>query len=201
MASGKTLEKLRQLYSRMDAEVKRWNALQEQSLSLLGTIANIAARLPALEDPSAYGALPAAAAGPGFQQRLLAKQLAAMDELIVQLQGCLADMQVVVDGMERQAQQAQRYVQQERLPPAVRSAAAPPIPSVDAGLQGLQDIWRMHAEELRLKHALVEEVRYDASEADLRQVAALFAAQLHVEAGRVADLLYIVAATEDRRRL
>lgn len=45
------------------------------------------------------------------------------------------------------------------------------------------------------------QVRYDASEADLRQVAALFAAQLHVEGGRVADLLYVVAATEDRRRL
>lgn len=45
------------------------------------------------------------------------------------------------------------------------------------------------------------QVRYDASEADLRQVAALFAAQLHVEPGRVADLLYVVAATEDRRRL
>lgn len=60
----------------------------------MGTIANIAARLPALEDPTAYGELPAAAAAPGFQQRLLAKQLAAMDELIVRLQGCLADMQV-----------------------------------------------------------------------------------------------------------
>lgn len=49
-------------------------------------------------------------------------------------------VQVAVEGMERQSQQANRYVQQERLPPAVRAAAAPPIPSVDACLQGLQDI-------------------------------------------------------------
>ncbi|KAL4432190.1 hypothetical protein ABPG77_005952 [Micractinium sp. CCAP 211/92] len=201
MASGKTLERLRQLYSKVDAEVKRWNELQEQSLSLLGTIANIAARLPALEDPAAYVALPAAAVAPGFQQRLLAKQLATMDDLIVQLQGCLEDMQVAVEGMERQSKQAQRYVQQERLPPAARAAAAPPIPSVDACLQGLQEISRMYGEELRLKNALVEEVRYDASDADLRQVAALYAAQPHVDGGRVADLLYVVAATEDRRRL
>lgn len=159
MASGKTLEKLRQLYAKVDVDVKRWAAmqaraasmpppccccrrrqsallppggtslllslpahtsvlasqpadisvapsvethhaafcpplLQEQALSLLGTIANVAARLPALEDPAAYGTLLAAAIAPGLQQRLLAKQLAALDELIMQLQGCLRDMQV-----------------------------------------------------------------------------------------------------------
>jgi len=67
--------------------------MQERALSLLGTVTNIAGRLPALEDESAYGALPAVAA-PGLPQRLLAKQLAALDELIVQLQECLEEMQV-----------------------------------------------------------------------------------------------------------
>lgn len=70
-------------------------AEQEQSLSLLGTIANIAGRLPAVEDPAAYGALAAlpAAAGGALQQRLLAKQLAALEALIEQLQEAVEDMQ------------------------------------------------------------------------------------------------------------
>ena len=133
MASGATLEKLRQLYSRADAEVRRWAAVQvrptgrarcsaapcacvtaaaaavaaaepsllppllpsaqEQALSLLGTIANILARLPALEDARACGALAALPGHPQLRERLLAKQLAALDSLIVQLQGCLEDMQ------------------------------------------------------------------------------------------------------------
>ena len=63
-------------------------------MSLLGTLANIAARVPALEDPSAYGLLPAAAAAPGLPARLLAKQLEALQGLILQLQECLSGMQV-----------------------------------------------------------------------------------------------------------
>lgn len=134
MASGATLEKLRQLYSRTEAEVKRWATLQvqrtaraamrlrsacmlaaaaaaaatsnhaapshrlkqEQALSLLGTIANVLSRLPALEDGGAYGALAALPGHPHLKERLLAKQLAALDELIMQLQGYLGDMQVGV---------------------------------------------------------------------------------------------------------
>lgn len=57
----------------------------------------------------------------------------------------------------------------------------------------------MHAEELRLKRALAEEVRLDSSEAELREVAALWAAQLHLDAARVSDLVYVVAATQERR--
>ena len=135
MASGKVLDKMRQLYAKADAEVKRWSALQvkpgmkrrgcaggprltaaatadtaaaplpahalappawhlqEQGLSLLATIANVCERLPALEDAGSYGAL-AALPGGGLPQRLLAKQLAALDGLIVQLQECLEGMQV-----------------------------------------------------------------------------------------------------------
>ena len=62
-------------------------------LSLLGTLANIAARLPALEDPGAYGAL-AALPAPNFPQRLLAAQLAAVEGLLAELQGALEGMQV-----------------------------------------------------------------------------------------------------------
>ena len=67
---------------------------QEQALSLLGTVANVLARLPALEDASAYGALAALPGHPHLRERLLAKQLAALDGLIQQLQGYLGDMQV-----------------------------------------------------------------------------------------------------------
>ncbi|PSC75596.1 nucleolar MIF4G domain-containing 1 [Micractinium conductrix] len=200
MASGKTLERLRQMYAKTDAEVNNWSSLQEEGMSLLGTLANIAARVPALEDPSAYGLLPAAAAAPGLPARLLAKQLEALQGLILQLQECLSGMQAAVDGMARQSQQAQRMVTQDRaLTPAVCAAAAPPVPPVDACLQGLREIWRMHAEELRLKRALAEEVRLDSSEAELREVAALWAAQLHLDAARVSDLVYVVAATQERR--
>lgn len=51
-------------------------------------------RLPALEDGGAYGALAALPGHPHLKERLLAKQLAALDELIMQLQGYLGDMQV-----------------------------------------------------------------------------------------------------------
>ncbi|EFN54630.1 hypothetical protein CHLNCDRAFT_135167 [Chlorella variabilis] len=103
--------------------------------------------------------------------------------------------------MARQAQQAQRMIRQDRsLTPAVCAVAAGPIPSIAQCLQGLEDISRMHAEELRLKDALVLEVRYDTSEPDMQQVAALFAAQMHIDGGRVRDLLHLVAATQERRR-
>lgn len=50
--------------------------------------------------------------------------------------------QAAVDGMARQSQQAQRMVTQDRaLTPAVCAAAAPPVPPVDACLQGLREIW------------------------------------------------------------
>jgi len=44
------------------------------------------------------------------------------------------------------------------------------------------------------------QVRYDTPEADLRQLASLFGAQPHVNGGRVRDLLYLVAATQEPRR-
>ncbi|PRW32645.1 hypothetical protein C2E21_8234 [Chlorella sorokiniana] len=202
MASGATLEKLRQLYSRAEAEVKRWASLQEQALSLLGTIANVLSRLPALEDARAYGALAGLPGHPQLKERLLAKQLSALDGLILQLQGCLGDMQVAVNGMERQAQQAQRFVRQDRsLMPAVCAVVAGPVPSINQCLEGLDAIWRMHADELRLKYALAQEVRYDTSDGEMQQVRALFAAQPHIDSSRVADLLYVVAATAEPRRL
>jgi hypothetical protein len=67
--------------------------LQEQGLSLLATIASVCERLPALEDAGSYGAL-AALPGGGLPQRLLAKQLVALDDLIMQLQECVEGMQV-----------------------------------------------------------------------------------------------------------
>ncbi|KAI7843555.1 hypothetical protein COHA_002797 [Chlorella ohadii] len=175
---------------------------QEQALSLLGTIANVLSRLPALEDGGAYGALAALPGHPHLKERLLAKQLAALDELIMQLQGYLGDMQTAVDGMERQAQQAQRFVRQDRsLTPAVCAVVAGPVPSINQCLEGLETIWRMHADELRLKYAVAQEVRYDTSEAEMQQVRSLFAAQPHIDGSRVADLLYVVAATAEPRRL
>ena len=59
----------------------------------------------------------------------------------------------------------------------------------------------MHGEELRLKYALVDEVRYDSGEGDLGQVRALWVAQPHIEGERVRDLLYVVAVTQDSRGL
>lgn len=54
---------------------------------------------------------------------------------------------------------------------------------------------------LRPAHAATPQVRLDTGEAELRQVAALWAAQPHIDAARVRDTLYIVAATAERRRL
>ena len=58
----------------------------------------------------------------------------------------------------------------------------------------------MHAAELRLKHALALEVRYNCTAEDKEQVAALWAAQPNIRAGRVGDLLYLVAAAQEPRR-
>ena len=44
--------------------------------------------------------------------------------------------------MERQAQQAQRLVRQDRsLTPAVCAVVAGPVPSINQCLEGLQTIW------------------------------------------------------------
>ncbi len=45
------------------------------------------------------------------------------------------------------------------------------------------------------------QVRYDTSEVEMQQVRSLFAAQPHIDGSRVADLLYVVAATAEPRRL
>ena len=58
----------------------------------------------------------------------------------------------------------------------------------------------MHSGEFRLKEALLAELRYDLGEADLAALLAAFAAQPNVDEGRVRDLLWVVAATEERRR-
>lgn len=44
-------------------------------------------------------------------------------------------------------------------------------------------------------------MRYDTEAADLAEVRRLLAAQPHIDAPRVRDLLYVVAATRDPRRL
>lgn len=50
--------------------------------------------------------------------------------------------QTAVDGMERQAQQAQRFVRQDRsLTPAVCAVVAGPVPSINQCLEGLETIW------------------------------------------------------------
>lgn len=55
--------------------------------------------------------------------------------------GTFAALQAVADDMARQAQQAQRFVQQDRgLTPAVCAVAAGPVPSVNQCLEGLADI-------------------------------------------------------------
>lgn len=59
----------------------------------------------------------------------------------------------------------------------------------------------MHAAELAAKQALVDQIRFDTEEAALRAAAALWAAQPHIDAARVRDLLYVVAATREPRRL
>lgn len=49
--------------------------------------------------------------------------------------------QAAVDGMERQAQQAQRFVRQDRsLTPAVCAVVAGPVPSINQCLEGLGTI-------------------------------------------------------------
>ena len=95
MATGRVLDKFRQLYAKVETDVKLWARLQEQALSLLRTCANVIDRLPALEDPSAYGTALAAAA-PALPRLLLGKQVAALDALILQLQACLDEMQVIL---------------------------------------------------------------------------------------------------------
>ena len=51
-------------------------------------------------------------------------------------------LQAAADGLERQSQQAQRFVQQDRgLTPAVCAVMAGPVPSVAQCLEGLADIW------------------------------------------------------------
>ena len=49
--------------------------------------------------------------------------------------------------------------------------------------------------------APVPQVRYDTSEGEMQQVRTLFSAQPHIDGSRVADLLYVVAATAEPRRL
>lgn len=53
MASGKTLERLRQLYSKVDTEVKRWNELQVRSVTQRRTDAAACGRAAAPQLPAA----------------------------------------------------------------------------------------------------------------------------------------------------
>eukprot|EP00887_Chlorella_sp_A99_P005713 scaffold1.g5713.t1 len=196
MASGQVLVKLRRIYARADGEVQRWNGLQDQAVSLLGTIANVTSRLPALEDAASYGELSAL---PGIQRKLLSKQLLALEALLGELRAAVRGMEAPAAALGRLARDAERAVGQDaRLTPAARRAAAGPVPSVDQCLEGLHEIWRMHADELRLKAALLAEVRYDLSEAEMAELRAAFAAQPNIDAQRVRDLLWVVAATAER---
>jgi hypothetical protein len=58
----------------------------------------------------------------------------------------------------------------------------------------------MHTEEVRLKYALTAQLRHDTPEGDAEQLAAAFAAQPHIDGGRLRDLLHLVAATQEKRR-
>lgn len=59
----------------------------------------------------------------------------------------------------------------------------------------------MYAEEVRLKHVLTAQLRHDTTESDAQQLAAAFTAQPHIDRGRVRDVLHVVAATQEKRRL
>lgn len=114
---------------------------QEQSLSLLGTIANILARLPALADADAYGVL---ADLPGLCTRLRSKQLLALERLVGQLRQCAREMEGPVAALAKLARDAGSLAASARSGRgggAALHAAPGPAPSVEACLSGLQDIW------------------------------------------------------------
>lgn len=113
--------------------------LQDEAVSLLGTIINIISRLPALEDTRNYGTL---AELPGVRRALLSKQLLSLERLMGQLRDSISSMQQSVAALSKLSCDAQRQVQQDRrLTPAARAAVAGPVPSIDQCLEGLQEIW------------------------------------------------------------
>jgi hypothetical protein len=91
-----------------------------------------------LSDESSYGGL---ADIPGLPQRLLARQLVALEGILTHTQTSLAEMEAASRAMEKLSRDARQQVRQAKgLTPGARRHRAGPVPSVDDCLDGLQEI-------------------------------------------------------------
>lgn len=59
----------------------------------------------------------------------------------------------------------------------------------------------MHSKELKLQQALVMQLTYDRSEAEVLDLQRAAAAQVHINKKNVDKILYVVEATEEARSL
>lgn len=197
MASGQVLEKLRNYYFKSETEVRKWDSTQSRLVSLLTTISNILGRVPALQDSRHYGEL---LEFQDYQKKLLSTQLAALEELMGEAQAVLRELDIIVQNLEKTYKNAARTIQQDkRLTPAARAVIAPPVPSINQCLEGLEIVWKMHLDELLLQQALTSEMQYGRSTEEMQEVLRAATAQVNIEENKVKDLFHLIAATAEIR--
>ncbi|KAL4524589.1 hypothetical protein Ndes2437B_g03628 [Nannochloris sp. 'desiccata'] len=195
MASGQVLEKLRNYYFKSETEVRKWDSTQSRLVSLLTTISNILGRVPALQDSRHYGEL---LEFQDYQKKLLSTQLAALEELMGEAQAVLRELDIIVQNLEKTYKNAARTIQQDkRLTPAARAVIAPPVPSINQCLEGLEIVWKMHLDELLLQQALTSEMQYGRSTEEMQEVLRAATAQVNIEENKVKDLFHLIAATAE----
>ena len=109
---------------------------QEESLCLLQTAANIIDRLPILQNTEYYGLLNVG----DYKQKLVGKQMMALEEILGQVQECLTKLESVCFQLSKASRDGSSIVQKDKRISLTQTMRRFPIPTVGECLEGLSDI-------------------------------------------------------------
>lgn len=155
------LQKFRHLYGRARSVLERWSAAQGRASGLASSAASVMDRLPSLSDDARFG--PLVTRFPHLPRATRDAQAEALDRILTSLRDEMALFHELVVSLEKIYKDAAQLVHALQPPPKAAGAVRRgPQPSLVECVVGLQDLWRIHRDEVVLKEALVGELHCDA---------------------------------------
>lgn len=173
----KLKKKYAKLFQRAEEHVKEWNVERNIAAALVNNVANMLARLPVLQRKELFEEYEA---WPDMQEETLMMQLEALERAMARLVETVDELEKYTACLKKTARHAKQLLRSEldgRKSSTVRRTAAPmgDGPSIDECIHDLEEIARMHEDEISLKKMLVSEIHYETKEQDMAIIARMIA--------------------------
>ena len=182
-------QKFKALYAKAKATCDRWGATQSRAGALFASAVSIISRLPLLEDAANFGALAGEFSGLPEQTRVA--QAEALHRVLESLCQELVLFDTLCVALEKIAKDALALITFSK-PANAGAVRLGPISSPAEAVAGLQDLWRLHKDELSLKTALCKEltnVDTGNTSHELEYASVLFRKEPNLDPGEIDAIL------------